>query len=77
MSVVLEIKWNGREIVVSVEPHETVGGVKRVLEEQTAVSAKRVKLLGLKTRGGKPAGDDCPVSELAPLKPGTKIMMMG
>ena len=40
------------------------------------MSEKRMKLLGLKAKGGKPAGDADLVSELL-LKPGSKIMMMG
>lgn len=35
---------------------------------------KRMKLLGLKTRSGKPAGD---TDTVADLKPGGRIMMMG
>ena len=40
------------------------------------VSAKRQKLLGLKTRDGRMAGDDAKVADLA-LKASTKVMMMG
>jgi len=40
------------------------------------VSAKRQKLLGLKTKDGKLAGDDARVGDLA-IKTSTKIMMMG
>ena len=46
------------------------------IEEQTAVLPKRQKLIGLKAKGGKPANDDLPVSDLT-LKEGQKIMMMG
>jgi hypothetical protein len=34
------------------------------------------QILGLKTRDGKPAGDEVPVGELL-VKPGTKFMLMG
>jgi hypothetical protein len=51
-------------------------GIKRKLEAATSVSEKRMKLLGLKAKGGKPAGDADVVSDLL-LKPGGKIMMMG
>lgn len=40
------------------------------------VSAKRQKLLGLKTKDGKLAGDESRVTDLA-IKATTKIMMMG
>lgn len=57
-------------------PDDTVASVKHKLEQQTQVSAKRQKLLGLKTRDGKLAPDDALVSDLA-LKAATKVMMMG
>ena len=56
---------------------DTVGTLKRRIEEHTEVQPKRQKLLGLKAKkgGGTPA-DELPMADLA-LKPGLKIMMMG
>lgn len=51
-------------------------GIKRKLEAATTVSEKRMKLLGLKGKGGKPAGDADTVADLQ-LKPGGKVIMMG
>ena len=49
--------------------------MKRALEAATAVSEKRMKLMGLKlAAGGKPAAD---ADRVADLKPGAKILMMG
>lgn len=66
----------GQEYAVHLSPDDTVASVKHKLEQQTQVSAKRQKLLGLKTRDGKLAPDDALVSDLA-LKAATKVMMMG
>jgi hypothetical protein len=76
MAQELQFKWNGKELSVSAEPGETLEDVKRKLEEQTHVGAKRQKLLGLKTKDGKMAGDSALVADLA-VKPGTRIMLMG
>jgi hypothetical protein len=76
MAQELQFKWNGKELSVSAEPSETLEDVKRKLEQQTHVGAKRQKLLGLKTRDGKMAGDSALVADLA-IKPGTRIMLMG
>jgi len=70
------IKWNGKDVEAAVEPTETVAGLKRVLELETNVLTKKQKLLGLKTRAGKPATDDTPITELS-IKPNQKIMLMG
>ncbi|KAH7622271.1 putative Ubiquitin-like domain-containing CTD phosphatase [Nannochloris sp. 'desiccata'] len=70
------IKWNGKDVAAAVEPTETVAGLKRVLEIQTNVLAKKQKLLGLKTLAGKPATDDTPITELS-IKPNQKVMLMG
>lgn len=70
------IKWNGKEFNVAVEETETIEALKHKLEGLTSVQSKRQKLLGLKTKDGKPATDDAPVGSLA-LKPGVKVMMMG
>lgn len=40
------------------------------------VDTKRQKLLGLKTKDGKAAGDEAVIADLA-IKPNTKVMMMG
>ncbi|GBF89622.1 ubiquitin-like domain-containing CTD phosphatase [Raphidocelis subcapitata] len=70
------VKWQGQEYAVHLSPDDTVSSVKHKLEQQTQVSAKRQKLLGLKTKDGKLAGDDAKVGDLA-VKATTKIMMMG
>lgn len=72
----LTIKWTSKELDVDVSDGDTVGSLKRKIEEQTRVQPKRQKLIGLKAKGGKLAGDDVLVSDLA-LKPGQKIMLMG
>jgi ubiquitin-like domain-containing CTD phosphatase 1 len=70
------IKWSGKDLEATVEATETVAGLKRVLEIETNVLAKKQKLLGLKTLAGKPATDDTPITELS-IKPNQKIMLMG
>ncbi|KAF8065667.1 ublcp1 [Scenedesmus sp. PABB004] len=70
------VKWSGKEYPVDLEEGARVEDLKRALQEQTHVDAKRQKLLGLKTRDGKPAPDGAAVSELS-LKPGARVMMMG
>ena len=54
----------------------TVSDLKHKLQEETHVNPKRQKLLGLKRKDGKPAGDDDVLLELG-LKPGTKVILMG
>ncbi|PRW57513.1 Ubiquitin-like domain-containing CTD phosphatase [Chlorella sorokiniana] len=75
-TVELAVKWQKQDITIHVEPSESVQGIKRKLEAATSVSEKRMKLLGLKVRSGKPAADADVVADLM-LKPGSKIMMMG
>eukprot|EP00798_Chlamydomonas_sp_ICE-L_P015941 gene15941-22073_t len=70
------IKWSGKELKVSIEETETVNALKHKLQAETNVQPKRQKLLGLKTKDGKMAGDDSAIGDLV-LKPGLKIMMMG
>jgi ubiquitin-like domain-containing CTD phosphatase 1 len=70
------IKWSGKDVEAIVEATETVAGLKRVLELETNVLAKKQKLLGLKTLAGKPATDDTLITELS-IKPNQKIMLMG
>ncbi|KAL4441219.1 hypothetical protein ABPG77_011456 [Micractinium sp. CCAP 211/92] len=72
----LTVTWNKERIVLHVAAEESVQGIKRKLEAATTVSEKRMKLLGLKGRGGKPAGDGDTVADLL-LRPGSKVMMMG
>ena len=70
------VKWSGKEFTVALQDAETVEDLKRRLQAETKVQPKRQKLIGLKTRSGKPAEDGTPISELA-LKAGQKYMMMG
>lgn len=70
------IKWQGRELNLELEETACVADLKRELQAQTNVAPKRQKLLGLKRRDGKPAGDEDALGELA-LKPGAKVMLMG
>ncbi|EFN54831.1 hypothetical protein CHLNCDRAFT_134850 [Chlorella variabilis] len=74
--VELAFKWNKKGILIHVDADESVQGIKRKLEAATSVSEKRMKLLGLKARSGKPAGDADIVADLV-LKPGAKLLMMG
>ncbi|GIL65800.1 hypothetical protein Vafri_19425 [Volvox africanus] len=76
MSVEVGVKWSGKEIIVKLEPMETVLQLKHKLESETNVLAKRQKILGLKTKDGKAATDESPVGELQ-IKPNVKFMMMG
>ena len=76
MAQTLQFKWSGKDIEVTAEPSETIEQLKHKLEQATFVSAKRQKILGLKTKDGKMASDAALVGDLA-IKPGTKIMMMG
>ncbi|KAA8492820.1 Ubiquitin-like domain-containing CTD phosphatase 1 [Porphyridium purpureum] len=69
----IQVKWQGRTLVVEVADDATVGGLKHALFKQTCVDVKRQKLLNLK-EGGKPARDDRKLSELALPK---QIMLMG
>jgi hypothetical protein len=76
MSSQLTIKWSTTEVAVDLSEGETVGSLKRKIEEKTRVQPKRQKLIGLKAKGGKLAGDHALISDLI-LKPGQKVMMMG
>lgn len=72
-------RWGGRCAArppARPPPRLRLQGIKRKLEAATTVSEKRMKLLGLKGKGGKPAGDADMVADLL-LKPGSKVMMMG
>jgi ubiquitin-like domain-containing CTD phosphatase 1 len=81
------VKWSGAEYSVRARPTDTVAHLKRELQRATAVDAKRLKLLGLKSRpapggaagaagGGCAPTDDTPLADLA-LRPGQRLMMMG
>lgn len=73
----LTVKWQGREFAMTLGDADTVGTLKRRIEEHTEVQPKRQKLLGLKAKKGSGApADELPMADLA-LKPGLKIMMMG
>lgn len=75
-ALTLKIKWQGKVYDVVTHSEETVEGIKRKLEASTTVQPRRQKLLGLKTKEGKLAGDDCLVGELL-IKPNMTIMMLG
>lgn len=79
MPMELVIKWAGKEISVQLDDTDSVATLKHRLESQTKVQAKRQKILGLKTKDGKPANDEALASDLAPtcFKAGAKFMMMG
>lgn len=51
------IKWNGKEIPVSIEQDATVADLKRMLEGLTNVLSTKQKVLGLKAKG-KPATEE-------------------
>ena len=70
------VKWNGKEYSIAVDSADDVASLKRKLEADTRVLAKRQKILGLKTKAGKPAADADLLSDLA-FKPGQKLMLMG
>lgn len=70
------VKWQGQEFQIELPPTETVAALKRALQDKTQVDVKRQKLIGLKTKAGKPAADDSLLSDLS-IKPTTKVMMMG
>lgn len=70
------VKWNGKELSVPVEETDDVASLKRKLEADTRVLVKRQKILGLKTKAGKPAADTDLFSSIL-LKPGTKLLLMG
>ena len=72
----INVKWSATDIAIDVDEGDSVGSLKRRIHEQTKVPPKRQKLLGLKAKGGKLAGDDVLISDLT-LKPGQKIMMVG
>lgn len=76
MSAPVVVKWNGKEFSVPMEETDDVASLKRKLEVDTRVLVKRQKILGLKTKAGKPATDADLFSQIA-LKPGTKLLLMG
>ena len=75
----LTFKWNGQEFILMVDATETMGGLKRKIQEHTTVQPKRQKLLGLKDKAGKSlmqTQDGHLVADIQ-LKPGQKIMLLG
>ncbi|KAI8101819.1 hypothetical protein M9434_006884 [Picochlorum sp. BPE23] len=73
-TVTLKIKFKGKELSVSLSTSETVGSVKRVLERETHVNAKKQKLLGLKAVQGR-LDDDTLLGDLQP--PPKVVMLLG
>lgn len=69
-------KWNGKDYTVATQQDESVASLKRKIESEIKVLAKRQKILGLKTKAGRPASDEDLLSNLA-LKAGQKLMLMG
>ena len=76
MAESITVKWSSKEMSFPYADEETVGSLKRKIEQETRVQLKRQKLLGLKAKGGKMATDDILIKDLA-LKPGQKIMLIG
>jgi len=76
MTVELNIKWNGQQYQVHLEPEDNVGALKTAMKEKTEVEPARQKFIGLKTRDGKALSDEVLVGDLL-IKPTLKIMMMG
>lgn len=68
-------KWSGKEFSVSVAPQDTVMDLKKRIADEINVEPKRQKVLGLKSAGGRLAGDEVRVCDV--LKPGAKLMVMG
>eukprot|EP00889_Picochlorum_renovo_P004679 jgi/Picre1/31709/NNA_007060.t1 len=73
-TVTLKIKFKSKELSVSLSTSETVGSVKRVLERETHVNAKKQKLLGLKAVQGR-LDDDTLLGDLQP--PPKVVMLLG
>lgn len=76
MAASISIKWSGKQYDIETAGLETVGSLKRAIETQTTVQAKRQKVLGLKVKGGKAVTDDTAFADLL-LKPGQKLTVMG
>jgi ubiquitin-like domain-containing CTD phosphatase 1 len=77
--VELTFKWSGKEFSLLMEENETIGSLKRKIQERTSVQPKRQKLLGLKNKAGKSlmqTPDAHLITDLQ-LKPGQKIMLLG
>lgn len=72
----IEYKWSGQHFTVDTTGMDTVGALKLAIEQQTAVSAKRQKIIGLKIKGVKAVADDAQIADLI-LKPGQKLTVMG
>jgi len=76
MALSFSVKWNKRELVLSLEGSQTVGELKEAIREETAVDPKRQKLLGLKVKGRAVVGDDVMLGELV-VKQGQKLILIG
>lgn len=72
----ITISWTSKEIPIKYADGDTVATLKRKIQEETRVQPKRQKIMGLKAKGGRMAGDDTPLAELV-IKPGAKLMMLG
>lgn len=72
----LTIKWSGKELALSVDADQCVLEIKDRLNVLTDVRTSRQKLLGLRTKQGKPATDETRCGDLL-IRPGAKIMMIG
>ena len=78
-ALLLVIKWSGNEYQIEsgdVAETDSIKDLKSVIHKKTGVKPEHQKLLGLKLKSGKAAGDDSLVGDLN-VKPNTKIMMMG
>uniref|UniRef100_A0A7S1SVM3 protein-serine/threonine phosphatase n=1 Tax=Tetraselmis chuii TaxID=63592 RepID=A0A7S1SVM3_9CHLO len=76
LAIEFNIKWNKRELSLSLEGEQTVGELKERIRDETAVDPKRQKLLGLKTKDKQVVSDDVKLCDLA-VKPGQKLILMG
>jgi uncharacterized ubiquitin-like protein YukD len=76
LAIEFNIKWNKRELSLSLEGEQTVGELKERIRDETAVDPKRQKLLGLKKKDKQVVSDDVKLCDLA-VKPGQKLILMG
>ena len=74
----LAFKHAGREFNVATAPGMTMSDLKAAIEAATLVPAARQKILGLKRAAdGKPPADTDALSDLAPPRPGTRVLVLG
>ena len=69
-------KHAGKEYAVEFEQEETFQDLKRKIEGQTNILAKRQKVLGVKTNKGTLPADEDQLSDCL-LKPGQRYMVLG